>query len=98
MKTVNKKNKELKDLMNVGKATLGDLKLLGITTVEQLKKQNPDNLFAKLKKISIEYANPCVWDVLAAIIHESKTGKGQPWWHWSKIRKNKATTLKKRRP
>jgi len=81
-------SKELLSLKNVGKATLGDLQLLGINNIDQLKKQNPDHLYAKLQMITGIKQDPCVWDVFAAIIHEAKTGEKLPWWHWSKIRKN----------
>lgn len=87
----NKPKSELLTLMNVGKATLGDLHLLGIETINQLKNKNPDELYEKLQQITGKYQDPCVWDVFAAIIHEAQTGEKLPWWHWSAIRKNKTT-------
>lgn len=90
-----KNNKELLSLKNVGKATMGDLQLLGITTIKQLQKQNPDSLYTKLQKITGSKQDPCVWDVFAAIIHEAKTGEKLPWWHFSKIRKNHDRNLVK---
>ena len=84
-----KPKSELLTLMNVGPATLGDLQLLGIEKIVQLKKQTPDELYERLQKITKTKQDPCVWDVFAAIIHEAKTGEKLPWWHGSKIRKNK---------
>lgn len=78
---------ELLTLQNVGQATLKDLNLLGITTIEQLAQANPDDLFARLSTLTNQLQNPCVWDVFAAIIHEAKTGEKTSWWEWSKIRK-----------
>jgi Pathogenicity locus len=84
------KNKhELLGLMNVGKAVFRDLTLLNITSIKQLAKQDPEQLYQKLQKITGSKQDPCVWDVFAAIIHEAKTGEKKPWWNWSKIRKNK---------
>ena len=80
--------KKLLDLKNVGKATLRDLELLGITTIIQLQDQTPDHLYAELQKITGIKQDSCVWDVFAAIIHQAKTGEKLPWWHFSKIRKN----------
>ncbi len=80
-------SKELLALMNVGKATLQDLTLLGITSVKQLANCEPDDLYHRLQKLTGKKQDPCVWDVFAAIIHEAKTGEKQPWWQWSKIRK-----------
>lgn len=78
---------ELLTLMNVGKAMQRDLHLLGITKIEQLKKENPDTMYKKLQQITGSKQDPCVWDVFAAIINEAKTGEKLPWWHFSRIRK-----------
>lgn len=80
---------ELLTLKNVGPATLKDLKLLGITNIEQLKNQNADYLYAQLQKITGTKHDPCVWDIFAAIIHEAHTGQKLPWWHFTKIRKSR---------
>ncbi len=83
---------ELLNLMNVGPATLKDLELLGISKVEQLAEQDPDELYAKLQKVTGQKHDPCVWDVFAAIIHEAKTGEKTPWWQWTKVRKEKGVS------
>ncbi|MBA2307551.1 Mitomycin resistance protein mcrB [Candidatus Dependentiae bacterium] len=79
----------LSDLRNVGKATLQDLYLLNIESIEQLAVADPDVLYAKLEAITEKHHDPCVWDVFAAIIHEACTGQKSPWWEWTKIRKQK---------
>jgi hypothetical protein len=80
---------ELLSLKNVGKATLADLHLLGISNISQLAKADPDELFARLEVLTSKAQDPCVWDVFAAIIHEAKTGEKTPWWEWTPIRKSK---------
>ncbi|MBA3956828.1 MAG: Mitomycin resistance protein mcrB [Parachlamydiaceae bacterium] len=79
--------KNLKDLKNVGKATLGDLTLLGIVSVEQLARQNATFLFQELERRTNHRQDPCVWDVFAAIIHEAETGEASNWWAWTAKRK-----------
>jgi hypothetical protein len=79
--------KKLNDLRNVGKATLGDLHLLQIQTVEELAGQDPTNLFYELEKLTQKRQDPCVWDVFAAIIHEASTGEPTNWWAWTNRRK-----------
>lgn len=79
--------KKLIDLKNVGKATLKDLNLLRIKSVEELSKQEPTDLFHKLEKLTKSRQDPCVWDVFAAIIHEAKSGEATVWWKWTKKRK-----------
>lgn len=86
MKKVKPKH-ELYTLKNVGKATFGDLELLGINSIKTLAQQNPDELYERLQKITQLKQDPCVWDVFAAIIHEAKTGEQKAWWEFSKLRK-----------
>jgi hypothetical protein len=81
--TSNKQSHELLTLMNIGKATLTDLKLLGIDTIQNLAQSDPDELYMRLQRITGQRHDPCVWDVFAAIIHEARTGIKQPWWEWT---------------
>jgi nucleotidyltransferase/DNA polymerase involved in DNA repair len=84
---MSKQKHELYALKNVGPATFGDLEQLGIHSIKELAKQDPDELFVRLQQLTGKRQDPCVWDVFAAIIHEAKTGEKRPWWEWSKKRK-----------
>lgn len=84
---------ELLTLMNVGKATYKDLEVLGIHSIDQLSKADPDELYSRLQKITGQAHDPCVWDVFAAIIHEAKTGEKTPWWQWTTVRKKRKLKL-----
>jgi Pathogenicity locus len=84
------KKSPLLSLRNVGPATLKDLELLGITTVEQLAKAEPDELYERLQRITGQRHDPCVWDVFAAIVHEARTGEKTRWYEWTEIRKKRA--------
>lgn len=79
--------KKLSDLKNVGKATLADLALLKIDSVEGLAHQDATFLFQELERQTNHRQDPCVWDVFAAIIHEAATGKASNWWEWTAKRK-----------
>lgn len=79
--------KNLSDLKNVGKATLKDLSILNIDTIEKLAHQDPTTLFHELERRTKKRQDPCVWDVFAAIIHEASTGEPTNWWHWTNRRK-----------
>ena len=79
--------KNLSDLRNVGKATLEDLRLLQIQTVEELVHQDPTKLFHELERRIQKRQDPCVWDVFAAIIHEASSGEPTDWWKWTNKRK-----------
>jgi predicted RecB family nuclease len=89
----NQKKSELLSLKNVGPATLKDLSLLGITTIKQLANADPSQLYAHLEKITGIHHDPCVWDVFAAIIHQSQTGEGLDWWTFTPIRKENGVLL-----
>lgn len=78
---------ELRDLKNVGKATLADLQLLDINSVEKLAFQDATELFHKLEHKTKKRHDPCVWDLFSAIIYEAKTGKKTVWWEWTAKRK-----------
>lgn len=80
--------KKLRDLKNVGKATLADLILLEVNTVEELARQDATFLFQELERRTNHRQDPCVWDVFAAIIHEAATGEASSWWEWTAKRKN----------
>lgn len=77
----------LGQLRNVGKATLGDFRLLGIITVEQLAAQDADTLYVRLCERTGQRQDPCVHDVFAATIHEAKTGEALNWWVFTPQRK-----------
>ncbi len=83
---------ELRKLANVGPATVGDLLCLGIHTIQALSEQDPDALFERLHAVTGTNHDPCVADVFHAAVHEARTGERLKWWHFSKLRKEKAAT------
>ena len=82
----------LSDLRNVGPAALADFKLLGVSTVAQLKTCKPDELYHRLQIITNSAHDPCVWDVFAAAIHQAQTGEAKNWWAFTAERKRKRVT------
>jgi len=88
------KKKNLKDLKNVGKATLRDLHMLNIHSVEDLIHRDATQLFEQLERLTGQRHDPCMWDVFAAIIHEAKTGEPTSWWAWTAQRKDLQKTGK----
>lgn len=76
-------------LRNIGPAMRRDLGLLGISTVAQLAKRQPDALFRALERRTGRRQDPCVWDTFAAAIHQARTGEALPWWHFTVERKRR---------
>jgi len=89
-----KDNRELKDLVSVGPATIADLALLGITSVRQLARRRPRALYKRLCVITGARQDPCCEDVFAAAITQAKDAnlprEQCRWWHWSRVRKEAA--------
>jgi hypothetical protein len=60
------KERELGDLVSIGPAMLRDFELLGITSVAQLSKRNPEKLYEKLCQITGQAQDICCLDVFRA--------------------------------
>jgi nucleotidyltransferase/DNA polymerase involved in DNA repair len=85
---------ELGELRNIGKAMLRDFELLGITSVKQLAKCDADRLYERIQHLTSTRHDPCVWDTYAAAIHQAKTGEALPWWDFTKVRKQRSSSLR----
>lgn len=80
---------ELLALKNIGPAMRRDLELLGIASVAQLARREPDALYRALARKTGQRQDPCVWDTFAAAIHQARTGEARPWWHYTPERKRR---------
>ena len=81
---------KLADMANIGPATHGDLKLLGIQRVAQLARLQPSDAFVlwrKLGRLTGGLHDPCVIDVFMSVISQAHGNKPCPWWHFTKQRK-----------
>ena len=65
----------LLELPNVGKATAGDLQLLGINHPKELIGQNPFEMHQELCRKTNQRHDPCVIDVFMAVVHFMETGE-----------------------
>jgi hypothetical protein len=84
-------SRKLSDLRSVGPASVKDLKLLGIESVEALKDQNSIELYERLCEITSTRHDPCVIDVFRTAIEQARNpileARKRDWWYWTKIRK-----------
>lgn len=85
------KKPQLKDLVSVGPATIKDLKILGITTVEELALQDHHELYERLCRLTNAHHDICVLDVFQCAIEQAKNPKlsaeQKQWHYWSRLRK-----------
>jgi len=81
----------LGDLISMGPAMLRDFELLGIRSVAQLGRQNPESMYAKLNRLTGRRQDPCVLDVFCAAVAQAKNprlpAQQCEWWYWSRKRK-----------
>ncbi len=77
----------LEQLPNVGKATAGDLRLLGITTPAALVGRDPYELHRRLCEVTGQRHDPCMIDVFIAVVRFMEGAESTPWWHYTAERK-----------
>jgi hypothetical protein len=83
--------RRLSDLVSVGKATLGDLARLGISTVAELGSCDPEELYERISALDGTRHDPCVLDVFRAAVAQARDpdlpAERCRWWYWSRLRK-----------
>jgi hypothetical protein len=77
----------LTDLPNVGEATAGDLRLLGIEHPRDLQGRDPYEMFEQLCAITRSNQDPCVIDVFLSVTDFMSGGEPKPWWSFTAERK-----------
>jgi len=85
------KTRELGDLISIGPAMLRDFELLGIRSVAQLAKQDPERMYEKLGRVARQHQDICVLDTFCAAVAQARNlrlpADRCEWWWWSKKRK-----------
>lgn len=83
--------RQIIDLISVGPSIREDFALMGITSVSQLAKANPKQLYDRLCRLTGERQDPCVLDVFTAAVAQAKNprlpAEQCQWWYWSRVRK-----------
>lgn len=83
--------RQLADLVSIGPAMLRDFAQLGIRSVAQLAKQDPQKMYTRLERLTGQRVDPCVLDTFCAAVAQA----GNPqlpaeqcqWWYYSRKRK-----------
>ena len=90
------KQRRLQDLISVGPAMLRDFELLGIRSVDQLARANPERMYQRLCRLTGEHQDISCLDVFRAAVAQARDPLLPPercqWWYWS--RRRKATRAK----
>ena len=85
--------RKLRDLRGIGKAMMEDFDQLGIRSVAQLARANPDKLYQRLSEIRGVRMDPCVLDTFRCAVAQAANpllpAEQCNWWYWSRLRKAK---------
>jgi hypothetical protein len=79
------------ELISIGPAMLRDFEMLGIHSVPQLARQNPERMYRKLERATGQRQDPCVLDTFCAAVAQARNPRLPAekclWWYWSRKRK-----------
>jgi Pathogenicity locus len=88
------KERRMKDLISVGPAMLRDFELLGIRSMTQLARANPQHMYKQLCRMTGQRQDVCVQDVFSAAVAQARNpllpAEQCVWWYWSRKRKARA--------
>jgi hypothetical protein len=83
--------RQLADLVSIGPAMLRDFHLLGIRSVAQLARANPERLYEKLCRLTGQSVDICCLDVFTCAVAQARNPRlpaaQRQWWYWSRQRK-----------
>jgi len=93
------KTRELGELISIGPAMLRDFELLGIRSVAELARQNPQRMYEKMERATGQQQDPCVLDTFCAAVEQARNPRLEAekcqWWWWSRKRKERNKDIKK---
>ena len=83
--------RSLHDLVSVGPAIARDFELLGVRSVAQLARRNPEKLYENLCRVTGQSQDICCLDVFRAAVAQARNprlpAEQRQWWYWSRRRK-----------
>ena len=86
--------RQLAELISIGPAMLRDFEMLGIRSVAQLAKQDPQKMYDRLNRKTGQRQDPCVLDTFCAAVAQARNprlpAEKCEWWYWSRKRKSTA--------
>lgn len=89
MSTINADKKVLKvfqTLPGVGKAISLDLWELGYRSLEDIKKEDPEDMYLRLEELAGKHVDRCMLYVFRCVVycvnHEQRNPQLEKWWNW----------------
>jgi len=83
--------RRLQGLISMGPAIAHDLELLGVRSVAQLARRNPERLYEGLCRVTGQPQDVCCLDVFRAAVAQARNPRLPieqcQWWYWRRQRK-----------
>jgi hypothetical protein len=83
--------RRLSDLVSIGPAMLKDFEILGIRSVTELARRNPEKLYEELCETSGRPHDICCLDVFRAAVAQARNPRlpavQKNWWYYSRQRR-----------
>lgn len=77
---------ELRTLPGIGPSMSADLRLLGVRSVKDLARRDPERLYERLCSITRQRQDPCVVYTFRCAVYAARTPRPDPhllkWWNW----------------
>lgn len=77
---------EFESLAGVGPSVAADLRLLGVRSLKDLSRRDPERLYARLCHVTGQRQDPCVLYVFRCAVYATRTSRPDPellkWWSW----------------
>ena len=77
---------ELQQLPAVGPSIAADLRSLGVKSVRDLARRDPERLYVQLGKITGVHQDPCVLYTFRCAVYAARTQRPKAellkWWNW----------------
>ena len=77
---------ELQRLPAVGPSMAQDLRRLGVRSVKDLARRDPERLYARLCELTGTHQDPCVLYTFRCAVYAARTTTPKPgllkWWNW----------------
>jgi hypothetical protein len=91
--------RQLADLISIGPAMLRDFDLLGVRSVAELARQNPQKMYEKMERATGQRQGPCVLDTFCAAVAQARNprlgAEKCQWWWWSRKRKQRSKDIER---
>ena len=77
---------ELQQLPAIGPSMAADLRRLGVRSVKDLARRNPERLYARLCELTSARQDPCVLYTFRCAVYAARTPRPKSellnWWSW----------------